>query len=278
MKHVLVAAAGLSILGSGTVFAADIAPYRAVPVAAPVAYDWTGLYFGGHIGGGWEKTRSNDDSWNVINFPGGAFFPAGGPANMNNTSSSFLGGLQAGYNYQIGRLVLGSEFEWSWTSLSNQAAGGFPFGPAAGAVGAETFGTSNRWIGTATTRLGVAKDNWLYYGKIGGAWTGSDYTLGAIQTGPGVGGGRTTLGGTFSETRVGWTLGTGIEWAFAANWTAKLEYDYMNFGSSAVTIPVGIANPGTGPLAGNVNANVNQSISELKFGVNYKMAPGFLFW
>ena len=55
--------------------AADIAPYRApMPVAAPVAYDWTGLYFGGHIGGGWERTWSNDDSYNVLGILAGLAF------------------------------------------------------------------------------------------------------------------------------------------------------------------------------------------------------------
>ncbi len=260
--------------------AADLpAPYRApVPVAV---YDWTGLYFGGHIGGGWERTQSNDDSWNVINFATAVAIPTGGAANMNSTSCSFLGGVQAGWNYQVGRLVLGSEIDWSWTSLSSQAVGGFAFPAAAGTRGGETFSSSDRWIGTATTRLGVAKDNWLYYGKIGGAWTNANYTLGAIQQATATGATLATLGGTFSETRYGWTVGTGIEWAFAANWTAKLEYDYMNFGSSAVSIPGGgtsAALPAFSPFGANVNANVNQSISEVKFGVNYKMGPGFLFW
>ena len=87
-----------------------------------------------------------------------------------------------------------------------------------------------------------------------------------------------TLGGTLSETRIGWTVGTGLEWGFAPNWTAKIEYDYLNFGSSAVTIPVGGITTGGVAYGGTVSANVNQSISEVKFGVNYKMGPGFLFW
>ncbi len=275
MKRVLLATTALIVAGSsGAVFAADLgAPYRApVPVAV---YDWTGLYFGGHIGGGWEKTWSNDDSYNVIGHFGGIGLPVGAAASMNSSNSSFLGGVQAGWNYQIGRLVLGSEFDWSWTKFNTTATGGYPVFPGAGFTGGETLGSSNNWIGTATTRIGVARDNWLFYGKAGGAWTGANYTLGAIET---AGAARATLGGTFSETRIGWTVGTGLEWAFAQNWTAKIEYDYLNFGSSAVTIPVGGITSGGVPYGGTVSANVNQSISEVKFGVNYKMGPGFLFW
>jgi outer membrane immunogenic protein len=277
MKRVLLAAAGLSILGSGTVIAADIAPYRApVPVAAPVAYDWTGLYFGGHIGGGWEKTWSNDDGWVVLGGVGAGGAPNSGPGSMNSTSSSFLGGVQAGYNYQIGRFVLGSEFDWSWTSLNNRSTGGMPvIPPVAGTFNTETFGASNNWTATATTRLGVTRDTWMFYGKAGAAWTGATYTLGALQV---AAAGNAAFGGTLSETHVGWTVGTGVEWAFAPSWTAKLEYDYLDFGSWPEVIAVGGRTGAGAAFGANVNANVHQSISELKFGVNYKMAPGFLFW
>ena len=128
MKRVLLAAAALIITGSSTVIAADIAPIYRAPVPVAV-YDWTGLYFGGHIGGGWEKTWSNDDSYNVIGHFGGIGLPTGAAASMNSSDSSFLGGIQAGWNYQIGRLVLGSEFDWSWTSFEHSATGGYPVVP-----------------------------------------------------------------------------------------------------------------------------------------------------
>ena len=170
---------------------------------------------------------------------------------------------------------LAAEFDWSWTSFGTRATGGYPAFPAAGFTGGETFGSTNNWIGTATTRLGVARDNWLFYGKAGGAWTGANYTFGAIQT---AGGATATLGGTLSETRIGWTVGTGLEWGFAQNWTAKIEYDYLNFGSSAVTIPVGGITAAGVPYGGTCPPMLISRSPKLKFGVNYKMAPGFLFW
>jgi outer membrane immunogenic protein len=272
VKTAIVAAA-ISALATGSVLAADLS-YKA-PVAMPSAFDWNGLYFGGSVGGAWEGVRSNDDSWNVIGLFGGAAFPTGAAANMNSSSSSFLGGVQAGANYQIGRLVLGTELDWSWTKLNPSVTGGYPFFPGAGASGSETFSESTKWIGTATTRLGVARDNWLFYGKAGAAWASSSYTVAGVDT---LGAARTTLGGTFSRTRPGWTVGTGLEWGWTPNWIFRLEYDYINLGTATETIAAGGVTAGGVPYGATVSANVSQSINEVKFGLSYKMPSGFLFW
>ena len=76
-------------------------------------YDWTGLYFGGNVGGAWANYDYDDPStYKVINnaASGNSAF-TGGPTNIDPSSSSFLGGFQAGGNYQTGRLVLGTEYE-----------------------------------------------------------------------------------------------------------------------------------------------------------------------
>ena len=65
-----------------------------------------------------------------------------------------------------------------------------------------------------------------------------------------------------SETRVGWTVGAGIEWAVWENWSVKLEYDYLDFGSSSVTF--------NDPLLGAATISISQRISEVKLGVNYR--------
>jgi outer membrane immunogenic protein len=178
-------------------------------------------------------------------------------------------------------LVLGSEFDISWTSLKSTFNGTLVPSPVAIApfVGSENFNSSNRWIATATTRLGVARDTWLFYGKGGAAWTGGNTTVAVTMTNPGVPP-NATLGGTISDTRVGWTVGTGLEWAFAKNWTTKLEYDYIDFGTKVENI-VASGNTGFaggGPFAANLPVSVSQSVSMVKWGVNYKLDPGFLFW
>jgi len=65
-----------------------------------------------------------------------------------------------------------------------------------------------------------------------------------------------------SETRVGWTVGAGVEWAVWENWSVKLEYDYLDFGSRTVAF--------NDPLLGAANISVSQRISEVKLGVNYR--------
>ena len=75
--------------------------------------------------------------------------------------------------------------------------------------------TEHNWYGTATARVGYAVDNWLWYVKGGAAWLDADHTIGGV---------------TFSDTQTGWTVGTGLEWALGPNWSAKLEYNYMDFG------------------------------------------------
>lgn len=278
MKSLLLAAV-LSVVGSGVVLAADMPMYGKAPAAAPAAYDWSGLYFGGHVGGGWANTSlvdpSSYDFYDLCCSNSGKAF-VGGPGALGGSNSSFLGGLQAGANYQIGRLVLGAEFDYSWTHSSTSASGSLPQNFATTSA-TETFGSSTNWIATATTRLGVARDTWLFYGKAGAAMTGGNYSVSnlLIDTANGY---RSGVAGVLSDTRTGWTVGTGIEWAFARNWTAKLEYDYMNFGSAAESIAISGIDSNGNAHATNLAVNVSQQISEVKFGINYKLDPGFLFW
>jgi len=214
--------------------------------------------------------------YNTIDATNNDFVFGSGPASPNTTSSSFLGGVQAGANYQIARLVLGSEFDISWTHLNTSATGPFADSPFfQGAFpGTESFTSSTHWVATATTRLGVARDNWLFYGKAGAAWAGSNtgVAITAVFTG------TTTLAGTLSDTRVGWTVGTGVEWAFARNWNTRLEYDYMDFGTKVENISAAGLNDINVRFGANLPISVSQNVSMVKWGVNYKFDPGFLFW
>jgi outer membrane immunogenic protein len=284
MKKLFLGAVAASplVLG-GSAWAADRPMYNAPPMAT-ATYDWTGLYFGGHLGSGWEKeTFADPVGFNAIvaTIIGPIFMS--GPGSPNLTSSSFLGGVQAGANYQIGRLVLGSEFDLSWAHLNTSMTGDLIRGPFVipGTAGTESFSSSTHWIATATTRLGVARDTWLFYGKAGAAWAGNNNSVSEAMTSPGVVA-PATLAGSLSDTRVGWTVGTGLEWAFARNWTTKLEYDYANFGTKVENIATGGTSGGflgaPLPMAANLPVSVSQSVSMVKWGVNYKFDPGFLFW
>jgi hypothetical protein len=93
---------------------------------------------------------------------------------------------------------------------------------------------------------------------------------------------RRRSGCRYPERYSCWTVGTGLEWAFARNWTAKLEYDFIDFGTQPETIPLGVVNNlagGGGTVSSNSpTINVRETVSLVKVGINYKMGPGFLFW
>jgi outer membrane immunogenic protein len=182
--------------------AADPIPsrsYRAAPVI-PMVYDWTGFYIGGHVGGGW-----------------------GGDA------SGVLGGGQVGFNYQTGQWVLGVEGQVSATSIKDTASASFVFpGSAVGLARAEV---RLDWISTLAARVGWAFDRSFVYGKVGGAWTHVSADLSATINSFA---GSVSASGSVDKTFSGWMLGVGAEYALWDNWTAKIEYNMMDFGQDFV--------------------------------------------
>jgi outer membrane immunogenic protein len=236
--------------------AADL-PMKAAPAPVAVGYDWSGIYFGGHIGGGWSTNEIADPGLGIV----GVILNV--PITQTAKGSGFLGGVQGGVNYQIGRFVIGSEYDWSWTDL--KATNTTSFIPSIGGGGAtfsRALGAKTDWTGTSTVRLGWATGSWLFYEKLGAAVAHTSYT--DVWTTSGA----TLFNGTGSTTRIGWTVGTGVEWGFAKNWSAKVEFDYMDFGSK--TTAVTSITPGTPISFGLVNS---QTISEVKAGLNYRFMP-----
>lgn len=160
----------------------------------------------------------------------------------------FLGGLQAGYNWQTGNFVLGAEGQLSFSNLT-------------GSADFRTFNstwvanTDVKMMGTIAGRVGFAFDRTLIYGKVGLAWVSEDHWI----THPIA---ATTYAKT-NVTRTGWMLGAGVEQAIAGNWSAKVEYNYMNFGNSTVSID-GAASGAPGPVT------ISQNIHLVKVGVNYR--------
>jgi outer membrane immunogenic protein len=125
------------------------------------------------------------------------------------------------------------------------------------------------WIATATSRVGIAHNNWLIYGKAGVAWANTNYTDNWAVTG-----GPALFSGTGSSTQTGWTVGTGIEWAFWNNWSVKAEYDYLDFGNKTVTLN-GSVLPGGAAIPVAFGVQNAQHINEFKAGVNWRFAPNY---
>jgi outer membrane immunogenic protein len=206
ITSVIVAAFGLL---AAPALAADMA-VKSLPQAAAPAIDWNGFYVGLEGGGGFGSTSH-------------AFAAAPSSANSGG-SSNLKGGLFGGtygYNFQSGHLVAGFEGDFSWSGISDTfvAASATPtFCPP----GFPCF-TSLQWLGTDRVRLGYAFDRYLAYATGGVAYGNVLATI--LNAGP---------TGIDSEihTRVGYTVGGGIEAMVAPNWSAKLEYLYTDFGTA----------------------------------------------
>jgi outer membrane immunogenic protein len=187
--------------------------YKAPPPQVVAAYNWSGFYLGGHLGYGWSSEEAT--AAGVV----GSTDPDG-----------FIGGVQAGYNWQADRWVFGIEGDWSWSGADGNAV-----------LGGLT--SDHSWYATLTGRVGYAWDNWLWYVKGGAAWADTEYSAFGF--------------GTASDTRVGWTLGTGVEWALAPQWSAKLEYNYLDFSNDTFT------------FAGTP-VDVDTQVHLVKLGLNYR--------
>jgi outer membrane immunogenic protein len=229
MKKIFLATVAVVALGATVpALAADLgaAPrtYTKAPAYAQPIYNWTGFYIGGHIGGA---------------FSGGD--------NSLQGDSRFMGGVQGGADYQFANnWVIGIEAQYSWMNSNNNGVL-FPGG---------VLVTSNsNELGSLTGRLGYSFGPALVYAKGGYAFKDGDNIRVA-----GSPFGFTTTGNTHD----GYTVGAGVEYMFAPNWSAKVEYQYYNFGSTTFL---------TGP-AGVVGARFNDDEHTVKAGLNYRFNWG----
>jgi outer membrane immunogenic protein len=150
-----------------------------------------------------------------------------------NTSGGLVGGT-AGYNYQVGQAVFGVEGDIDWADISGTTNNGCAFGCR----------TKDDWLSTVRGRIGYAADRFMPFITGGGAF-------GDIKA--------NTLGFSGSDTRAGWTIGGGLEFALAQNWTAKAEYLYVDLGKFNCGVSCG------GPATNNVSFTTNL----VRAGVNY---------
>ncbi|MCX5576702.1 outer membrane protein [Kaistia terrae] len=213
----LFALASASVLALGVVGAqaADLT-YEPAPVveAAPAAFNWTGFYLGVHAG-----AALFDGDYNY-----GGYQPS-------DDNTGFIGGVQAGYNWQFDNIVIGAQTDFAYTSAK---------------ISDDFVGAENKlnWLGSTTARVGYAFDNLLVYGKGGVA-----YGQSKIET----------VGfGDDSQWHVGWTAGVGAEYAFTQNITGLLEYNYVDLGSQDYS------------FAGNNAASADLTTNVIKAGLNYK--------
>jgi outer membrane immunogenic protein len=231
----LIASVAFMALGTAVAGAADLPakPYTKAPPPPP-PFSWTGFYVGANIGGAWAHN----------------FFLT----NYYNNNGVFIGGGQMGGNYQIGNFVIGGQWDFDWAGKNNT-------GVLVPGVGAIAVTGNNHWITTVAARFGYAVDHWLLYGKAGGGWVGNNnWTITNLTTGVSLTCGNFT--NNCGNNTGGWLVGAGYEYAFTNNWTVKLEYDYLGFGTVVI--------PATAPLlAGDTFTSNNRNVQMVKVGVNY---------
>lgn len=267
MKRLLLASTVLAVGGQLFVSPALAAPPRpAVP-----GFSWTGCYIGAHVGAGWNRNSISQPFNPAIQ----TITPVGSSVDVNS-GADFLGGAQIGCDYQFATSwVVGIQGDASWGNLSGQANDPFFAGKFGNPL---TLHSKTDWTASATARIGYAWDRVLVYGTVGPAWAHNKYSIQNV--------------GTFgnpsfqfcvvsfpvpcnpdgSDTRVGWTLGFGFEWAFANNWSAGLAYNHFDFGTRSVTLSDPRGNSGG---AVSEAFDVKQRIDTVKLSINYRFGwPG----
>jgi opacity protein-like surface antigen len=242
--------AGVSYrFGPDLAAAVQPAMYTKAPQVPP-PQTWAGFYLGAHGGYGWKDN----------NFSINAF----GDAFVNGIrSTGWLGGGQAGYNWQYGRAIAGLEIDGSATGIrgtSPQVTSGIFTG---------TLSDNVKYLGTARGRLGWTPANdWLLYGTGGLAWEHANRTFaeaiaGAVNT--------STIISDAPRDHFGWAAGAGVETMIRnSNWIARLEYLHYDFGTVESTFVQTSTDPANPPIA---ERGGRQTIDAVRAGLSYKFTP-----
>lgn len=270
MKKLFICFLGVSWASSA--YAADI-----VVVSEPVApvvpdtFSWTGGYIGinaGYAGGKFKhpvtvvptepvppvnptepELEPDPVEPEPLIFAMAPPSPSSIDTSVDVTSSGFIGGIQAGYNWQFDRTVIGIETDIQASNLKGEISGSIDdvFGFEAG--------SKINWLGTTRVRVGYLPTERFMLYATGGVAYGQVKTYGSIS------GGGETVGFSNSKTRVGYTVGAGAEYAFTDHWTLKSEYLYTDLGKTKFTLP----SDGV-----DVNVTSKTPFHTIRVGVNYK--------
>lgn len=266
----------------------------AAPPTVVAAYNWTGFYIGGNLGYSWGRASSVETFTDATS--GAVLSSSADRFDMNGV----IGGGQAGYNWQADRWLFGVETDLQGSGQK----GNTPFSCAGGTAGATVLaGLSGscslghvgdtapfnvvafpvlgnlaqklEWFGTFRGRVGVmATPTFLFY--VTGGLAYGEVSTGGTISGVNITGTQGTNNSTStavaasfgnSSTRAGWTVGTGIEGVISGNWTAKLEYLYIDLGNVSGTFVTPVLAPSGAIVRTSYSSHVTDNI--LRVGVNY---------
>jgi outer membrane immunogenic protein len=233
MKKLLLVTASLAALGAAApAVAADLAarPYTKAPPMVQAVYDWSGFYIGLNGGGG-----TSHNCWNLVGGLG---------EGCHDATGGTVGG-QIGYRWQTGPIVFGVEAQGNWADFSGDNVSAV-FGPDRNRTKIDAFGLF-------TGQVGYAWNNVLLYAKGGAAVTDNKYDI-------------TTAGGgvlaSTSNSRWGATIGAGLEYGFAPNWSFGVEYDHLFMDRQNVTF--------VSPAVGVQTDSIKQDVDLFTARINYR--------
>jgi outer membrane immunogenic protein len=252
LRRILLASVGAVAL-AGPALAAEPPPAPPPVYVPPVPiFTWSGIYVGGQIGYAWGTTNANAGD-NFGDFETFSF-----------NTNGVIGGAHVGYNLQLNQFVIGLEGDVDGSSLSNTQTGViFP----GGAVAARILPANTIIPVTVSGHLNVQGS---IRGRLGYAWDRVLlYATGGVAFG-GFGGGISSPFGFASQntTRVGWTVGGGLEYAITNNWSLRAEYRYTEFGRSTI-----FASNAFGAVGGFANVKFNENRAQVGFSYKFDTAP-----
>jgi outer membrane immunogenic protein len=231
-QSLLASIATVIALAATPATAADMRMPVKAPPAPPLvaAYNWTGFYIGGHAGGGF----------------GEKCFTFEGDDRGCHDTDGFVGGGQIGFNVQSNQFVFGVEFSGSWADLS-----GSHTAPVFSIFGTHSLHSDVSTILLLTGRVGLAFDRALLYVSGGGAWVRDKFEVVTVP-----------FGSTAStkQNRTGWTVGAGLEYGLAPNWSIALQYNYIDLGDKGVTFDLG-----AGPFTYQADQHIHLATARLNY-------------
>jgi outer membrane immunogenic protein len=248
------------------------------------SFNWTGFYIGANAGALWGHSDVTSSApctatsfsganpgyfcTTTVGLANGAAVGAAGTGSLSG--SGFTGGVQASYNWQNGNTVLGFETDFGAFHFrgAQSVSANYPVGAHVSTANTFTVGTSveANWLFTARARIGwVVKPNILAYATGGLAVTQLEVANSFSDNHSSF---PASGGGSNSATKLGWTLGGGLEWAFDKNWSAKVEYLYVDFGS--VTVNSTILSPQPPGYSQAISTSADLTAHIARVGINYK--------
>jgi len=236
-----------SVLVLCVAFLSAIGPQRSAadpyttPDVLPV-HNWGGFYLGANLGGAWGSTTATDV--NGLNQAGDYWSAA---------PSGFSGGVQLGYNWQVGPVLYGLEGDLGELGLAGSATQNYiPF------IYDTSTSTNMDFYLTLRGRLGILFNQWLLYGTAG--YIGADTTVSVVNacTFPPC---SVSFNAQNESFRNGWTAGGGFETVLSGQWSVKVEYLFFDFGSVNVS---GVVNHNT------YSWTLDTDGSLVRAGINYQ--------